>query len=305
VAQQARMHRIGFLGTAFASGYVRELEWIRSGLAKLGYVEGRNLSIDYRWAESNPPRLKSLAAELVALKPEVVVTHSIPGAKAACEATQSIPVVMADGADPVAAGLARNLARPGGNLTGSMSFVPEESGKRLQLLKEGVPQLRRAAFLHSNLNPDTFALVRQAIHDAAVSLRLELQDFEIRDGAAIPGAFAAMADARMDGVVVANEPLLNSHTAVIAALAISKRLPAVGFVSFADQGGLIAYGANRAALYGRTGYFVDLILKGARVGDIPSERATRFDLNLNQKTARLLGVTFPQAMLLRADRVIE
>jgi putative ABC transport system substrate-binding protein len=305
LSQQGKMYRIGFLGTSFAAGYVREIEWIRGGLAKLGYVEGRNLAIDYRWAESKPARLKALAAELVALKPDVIVTHSIPGAQAASEATKTIPIVMADGADAIAAGLAVSLARPGGNVTGSMSFVPEESGKRLQLLKEGLPRLKRAAFLHSTLNPKTFTQILKAIHDAAASMQLELQDFVVREPSEIPGAFEAMASARMEGVVVANEPLLNSQAGVIAALAISKRLPSVGYVSFADQGGLIAYGANRAALYGRAGHFVDLILKGARPGDIPIERATRFDLIVNRKTARLLGIALPDSMLLRVDRVIE
>ena len=305
LARQRRMHRIGFLGTAYAAGYVREIDWIRGGLAKLGYVEGRNITIEYRWAESNATRLKSLAAELVALKPDVIITHSIPGGQAATGATKTIPVVMADGADPVAAGLASNLARPGGNFTGSMSFVPEESGKRLQLLKEGLPRLKRAAFLHSTLNPKSFVEVQQAIRDAAVAMQLELKDFVVSDSSELPAAMEAMAAARVDGVVVGNEPLLNSQAKVIAALSISKRLPSIGFVSFADEGGLIAYGANRAALYGRAGYFVDLILKGTRAGDIPIERATRFDLIVNQKTARSLGLVLPDAVLLRADRVVE
>jgi putative ABC transport system substrate-binding protein len=301
----ANVRRIGFLGTAFESGYVRELEWIRAGLRKFGYVEGNNITVEYRWAESSPARLKELAAELAALQVDVIVTHSIPGGLAARNATSAIPIVIADGADPVAAGLAASLARPGGNVTGSMSFVPEESAKRLQLIKEALPRIKRAAFLASSLNPESFSLVRKAISEAAASMQVDLQEFMVRELADFPEAFNAMAAARMDAAVINNEPLLNSQVGVTAGLAAVKRLPAVGFVSFADAGGLLAYGANREAVYGRAAYFMDQIFKGAKPAMIPFERATKFDIIANLKTARSLGIAVPRSILLRADRVIE
>ncbi len=303
--QAAKVRRIGFLGTAFASGYVRELDAVRAGLRKFGYVEGNDIIIEYRWAEGNPGRLKELAAELAALKVDAIVTHSIPGASAAAQATSTIPIIVADGADPVAAGLATTLARPGGNVTGSMSFVPEESAKRLQLLKEVVPRIKRVAFLASSLNPKSFSLVRTSIVDAAASMKVELHEFVVREAADFPEVFIAMTKARMDAAVISNEPLLNSQVGVIAGLAAVKGLPAIGFASFADAGGLLAYGANRPALYGRVGYFVDQIFKGTKPGDIPFERAAKFDFIVNLKTAKTLGITIPQSLRLRADRVIE
>ena len=304
--QAAKVHRIGFLGTAFASGYVSELDWVRAGLRNLGYVEGRNIVIEYRWAEGNSDRIGEMAAEFVALKVDAILVHGIPGAIAAVRVTSTIPVVMADGADPVATGLAESLARPGRNVTGSTSFVFEEVGKRLQLLKEVAPRIKRVAFLASSLVPEVvFAPVRKTIHDAAAAMKVELQDFLVRGAADLPDAFNAMSKARIDATVINNEPLLNSHTGTIAGLAAVKGLPAVGFASFADAGGLLAYGANRPALYGRAAYFLDRIFKGAKLGEIPFERATKFDLIVNLKTAKALGIKVPQAVLIRANRVIE
>ncbi len=303
--QTAKTYRIGFLGTAFASGYVRELDWVRDGLRKLGYVEGRNIVIEYRWAEGNPERIKEIAKEFVALKVDAILCHGLAGAIVAARETSAIPIVMADSADPVVAGLAVSLARPGGNVTGSTSFIPEESAKRLQLLKEVLPRIKRVAFLVSTQNPAIFAITRKALDAAAASMKVELQEFVVREAADLPDAFNAMTKAKIDGVVINNEPLLNSHTGVIAALAAVKRLPAVGYASFADAGGLLAYGANRPALYGRAGSFLDRIFKGANPGDIPIERAARFDLIVNLKTGKSLGIKIPQSVLLRSDRVIE
>jgi putative tryptophan/tyrosine transport system substrate-binding protein len=204
-----------------------------------------------------------------------------------------------------AAGVAASLARPGGNVTGSTSFVPEESAKRLELLREAVPGIRRVAFLASTQLLPVTAAVRKAIEKAAGSMKIQLQDFAMTQAADLPDAFNAMTAARIDAVVVNNEPLLNSHAGAIAALAAVKRLPAAGYASFADAGGLIAYGANRPALYGRVGYFLDRILKGEKPGDIPFERATRFDLVVNRKTAKTLGIQIPRNLQMRADRVID
>jgi putative ABC transport system substrate-binding protein len=302
----AKVRRIGFLGTAFASGYVREVEWVRGGLRDLGYVEGRNLIVEYRWAEGKPDRVRQIAAEFVALKVDAIVVHASPGAIAAAQATSTIPIVMADGADPVAIGLAKSLARPGGNVTGSTSFVREEVGKRLQLIKEAVPGIKRVAYLFSSVHPaSVIALNRKELEAAAAPENITVRPFEIREGADLPGAFDAMGDARIDAVVINSEPLLNSNASVIARLAAVKRIPAVGYASYADAGGLLAYGANRAALYGRTGYFLDRIFKGAKPGELPIEQAARFDLVVNAKTARALGVKIPQSLLLGAERVIE
>jgi ABC-type uncharacterized transport system substrate-binding protein len=302
--QEVKARRIGFLGTAFASGYVRELDWIRAGLRDRGYVEGRNIFIETRWAEGNPERIREIAKEFVALKVDAILCHGLPGAMVAARETSTIPIVMADGADPVAAGLARSLARPGGNVTGSFSFTLEEIGKRLQLLKEFVPQTRRVAFLVSagepNLNPK-----RAALRSAAASMNMDVQEYLIREGADLPDVFNRINKAGDDAVLINNEPLLNSNSGVIAGLAAVMRLPAAGYASYADAGGLLAYGANRAALYGRAGYFLDRIFKGAQPGDIPFERAAKFDTIVNLKTARSFGLTIPQSILLRADRVIE
>ncbi|MBF8305822.1 MAG: hypothetical protein HW398_1010, partial [Acidobacteria bacterium] len=305
-AQQrtAKVHRIGFLGVAFASGYVRELDWVRGGLRNLGYVEGANIVVEYRWAEGSPERLQKTAAELVALKVDAILTHATAGAIAAARETSTIPIVMADGADPVAAGLAASLARPGGNVTGSFSFTLEEIGKRLQLLKEVLPRIKRIAFLASSADA-TIIAKRNALAAAAASMKVEVQEFAVREAADLPEAFNAMTKARIDAAVVNNEPLLNSHTGTIAGLAAVKRLPAVGFASFADAGGLLAYGANRPALYGRAAYFLDQIFKGRKPGDIPFERAAKFDVIVNQKTAKSIGIPIPQSVLLLADRVIE
>jgi ABC-type uncharacterized transport system substrate-binding protein len=302
--QDKKAYRIGFLGTAFASGYVRELDWIRDGLRKVGLVEGKNLTIEYRWAEGNPTRDREIAVEFVSLKVDAILVHGLPGALAAARETSTIPIVMADGGDPVVAGLAQSLARPGRNVTGSFSFIAEEVGKRLQLLKEAQPRIKRVAFLASSVHV-ALELQRKALRAAAPSIKIEVQEFVIRDRADLPGTFNAMTKAGAEGVLVNNEPLLNSHAAAIAALAAAMRLPSVGYATFADAGGLLAYGANRPALYGRVGYFLDRILKGAKPGEIPFERAARFDVIVNLKTAKSLGITVPQSILARADRVIE
>lgn len=304
LAQKA--YRIGFLGTAFASGYVREVEWIRAGLRDLGYVEGKNLAVEYRWAEGDPDRVKAIATEFAGLKLDAIVVHGIPGASAAARATSTIPIVMADGADPVATGLVKSLARPGTNITGSTSFVQEEVPKRLELIREIVPDLRQVAYLFSALHPAAvMALNRKALGTAAAQWNVSVQHLEIREAVELGAAFDAMEKARAGAVLINSEPLLNSHATVIAGLAATKRIPAAGYASYADAGGLLAYGANRPALYGRTAYFLDRIFKGARAGDIPIERASKFDLVINLKVAKALGTRIPQSVLVRADRVIE
>lgn len=300
-----KVYRIGFLGTAFASGYENEVEWIRTGLRQYGYVEDKNLIVEYRWGEGKRERDKTHAAEFVALKVDAIVVHGLPGALVAAHETSTIPIVMADGSDPVEAGLAATLARPGRNVTGSTSFVPEESAKRLELLQQVVPHMRRIAFLISSEPPPALPITRQALANAAASMKVELREFRMHDATDLPQAFTAMSEAHIDAAVINNEPLLNSHAAAIAVLAGVKKLPAIGYARFADAGGLLAYGANRPALYGRVGYFLDRIFKGDKPGDLPFERAKRFDLIINLNAAQALGVQIPESLLLRADRVIE
>ena len=302
--QQGKAWRIGFLGIASASGYVKEIDAIRARLRDLGYVEGRNIVIEYRWAENNPERLREMAVELVALKVDAIITHALTGPRAAGQATKTIPIVIADGPDPVAAGLVASLARPGGNITGSTGFQFELAAKRLELLKEAVPRLQRVSVLFYALNPNKAVVLRE-MEAAARANKVELHQFEVRALEEFPSAFAAMANKRVDAAVIGEDPLLNSNVGVIAALAATHRLPAIGLTTFADAGGLLGYSANRPLLYGRAAYFIDKILKGANPGDLPIERAAKFDLIINMKTAKALGVKIPPQLLLRADKVIE
>lgn len=305
-APVAKIYRVGFLGTASQSGYLREVDWIRAGLRNFGYEEGKNLVIEWRWAESNPERMRAITVEFVARKMDAILTHNTIGASVASRVTTTTPIVMADGSDPVAAGLAESLAHPGRNVTGSTSFIPEEAAKRLEILKQVVPRARRVAFLSTVEYPMPFmAGVRKALHNAAAPLRIELHDFVVRDAQGLPQAFQAMGKAGMDALIVNNEPALNAQASVVTALASVTRLPSIGYSSFAEAGGLLAYGANRSALYGRAGYFLDRIFKGSKPGDIPFERASKFDFVINVKTARALGIAVPQPVRLRADRVIE
>jgi len=302
--QQGQVWRIGFLGVTSASGYVSELEAIRGRFRDLGYTEGRNIVIEYRWAEGNPERLKKMAAELVGLKVDIIITHSTAGVRTAAQATRSIPIVIADATDPVVAGLVASLARPGGNITGSTSFQPENAGKRLELLKEVVPRLKRASVLFNALSANNEVFFRE-VELAAKQMKVELHQFTVKGIEELPGAFAAMAKMRVEAAVIGEDPLLNTNGGAIAALAVAHRLPASGYTNFARDGGLLGYGANRPLVYGRAANFVDKILKGAKPGDLPIERATKFDLIVNLKTAKALGVKIPPQLLQRADKVIE
>jgi putative ABC transport system substrate-binding protein len=301
--QQGKVWRIGFLGVTSASGYVSELEAIRERLRDLGYVEGRNIVIEYRWAEGNPDRLKEMAAELVALKVDVIITHA-SGARTAAQATKTIPIVMADGMDPVAAGLVATYARPGGNVTGSTSLPTEMYAKRLELLKETVPRVTRVSVLFNALNPFNEVFFRE-MEPAAKRVKVKLYQFVVKELEAFPGAFSAMAKKRVEAAVIGDDPLFNSNGGAIAALAAMHRLPAIGITSFPGGGGLLGYSANRPLVYGRAANFVDKILKGANPGDLPIERAAKFDLAINLKTAKALGVKIPPQLLQRADKVIE
>jgi len=277
------------------------VEALRAGLREFGYVEGRNIAIEFRWAEGNYDRLPELAAELVRLKVDLIVTHTTAGTRAAKQATATIPIVIAATGDPVQAGLVASFARPGGNVTGSSFLGPEIAAKRLDLLKEALPRIRRIAVLF-NVNG---RYIFNAMGRAAGSLKVELYEAVVQGPDEIESAFAKMVNWRADGVIVVEDPVLVSRAKAIAELALKRRLPAIGFAQIAEAGGLMAFGASIPEMHRRAAYFIDKILKGAQPGDLPIEQPTKFELIINMKTAKALGIRIPQAILVRADKVIE
>ena len=302
--QPAKIPRIGFLGATTAAGIANRLEGLRAGLRELGYVEGNTIFIDYRWAEGKYDRLPDLADELVRLKVDILVTYGTPGTLAAKRTTTTIPIVMATSGDAVGTGLVASLARPGGNITGSSFFSPELMAKRLALLKEAVPRITRVAVL---VNPDNPAIGQelQAMQTTATSLKVDLQQFEVRGPNEFDGAFARMANRRIDAVVIEEDSMLVANARAIADLAAKQRLPSSGFLELAEAGGLMAYGVTLPELFRRAATFVDKILKGAKPGDIPVEQPTKFEMVVNMKTAKALGIKIPQTILVRATKVIE
>lgn len=302
--QQGKPRRIGFLGASSASGYASRVEALRAGLRELGYVEGKNIAIEFRWADGKYERLPGLAAELVQLKVDVIVTYGTPGTLACKQATTTIPIVMASAGDAVTTGMVASIARPGGNITGSTFYNPELAAKRLELLKEILPRMRRAAVLINPGNPGMAPVVK-ALESNAKALKVELQQVGVRGPEEFESAFSAMAAGRVEAVVVVEDGMLNANVRRIAELAAAKRLPAAGMPELAEAGGLMAYGVDQLQMFARAAYFVDRIFKGTKAGDIPIERATKFETIVNQKTATALGIKFPQAILVRADKVIE
>jgi len=302
--RSAKVRQIGFLGTGTAAGMAGWVEALRGGLRERGYVEGRNLSIEYRWADGRYERAPELAAELVRLKVEVLVTHGTPGTLAAKGATTTIPIVMASVGDAVLVGLVASLARPGGNITGSSFFNPELAAKRLELLKEALPRLTRVATLINPDNPGQGTLL-QAMEPTAKSLKLELLVIDVRGPADFGKAFKAMTDGHAGAVVISEDGMINANLQAIATRAAGARLPSIGMTEFAQAGALMAYGVSFPEMYWRAAVFVDKILKGAKPGELPIERPTKFETILNLKTARSLGVTFPRSVLARADSMIE
>jgi putative tryptophan/tyrosine transport system substrate-binding protein len=303
----ATMPRIGFLGVATPAAWGPRLDAFRAGLRDLGYVEGRNIAIEYRFAEGQYDRLPALAAELVRLNVDVLVTHSAVGALAAKQATATnpIPVVMTNVGDAVGSGIVASLARPGGNITGDTFFSPELAAKRLEVLKEAIPRIHRIAVLANPDSPGT-APQLQAMEITAKALDMVLVRFDARSPADYDGAFAAMAEQKLDAVTV-NEGDVKMIASVktIAEHAGRRRLPSIGFIEYVQAGGLFGYGVDFLALYRRAPVFVDKILKGAKPADIPIERPTKFELVVNMKTAAALGVAVSSTIRLRADRTIE
>ena len=305
--QAGKIPRIGFLSPSSPSDSRNPLRLgaLQEGLRELGYVEGQNLSIESRWAEGKYERLPGLASELVRLKVDVIVTYAPPAIQAAKEATATIPIVMGGVIDPVATGLVASLARPGGNITGLSLMAPELVGKQLEILKEMVPKVTRVAVLGNPANAGTTPQLRHA-QDAARTLRLQLQPLQARSGNEIDSAFAAMTEKGAGAVVVLVDAMFVDQRTRIADLATRRHLPSVyGLIDFAEAGGLMFYGANDADRFRRAAYLVDKILKGAKPADLPIEQPTKFDLVINLKTAKALGLTIPQSLLQRAYEVIQ
>ena len=301
------MPRIGFLGVQTPAAWGPRLDAFRAGLRDLGYVEGKNITIDFRFAEGQFDRLPGLADELVSLKVDVLVTHSTAGALAAKEATATnrIPVVMTNVGDAIGTGIVASLARPGGNITGDTFFAAELAAKRLEVLTEAMPRTRRIAVVANPDSPGTAPQLR-AMEGTAKALGLVLVRTDVRSPADLDGAFAAMTATKVDAVVVnEGDTKIIANVRSIAEQAVARRLPSIGFIEYVDAGGLFGYGVNFLALYRRAAVFVDKILKGAKPADIPIERPTTFEFAINMRTATALGITVSSATRLRADRVIE
>ena len=305
-AQQpsSKVFRIGFLGLPTADSLPKRPEAFRAGLGDLGYQEGRDFVIEYRWADGNYDRLPALLADLIRLKVDVIVTHGTPGVLAAKQATTTIPIVMAVVGDALGSGIVSSLARPGGNVTGMTFFNPELAAKRLELLKETLPGLTDVGLLLNLANPIN-ELILPEMSRFAQPLKLELHQFDVRVPTEFEGAFAAMAAKRVGAFVVIDDAMMISNAPAVAALALKQRLPSCGWPDFAIAGGLMAYGVDFLDLFRRAATFVDKIRKGAKPGDLPVERSTKFEIIVNLKTAKALGLTIPYNLLARANEVIE
>ncbi len=302
-----KVPRIGYLAAFSHSDPVsqRGLEAFRQGLGELGYVEGQNIAIESRWAGGKDERLPALAAELVRSKVDVIVAQSGAATKAVQQTTRTIPIVMSLVNDPVGSGFVASLARPGGNVTGLTTMSPDLVSKRLELLKEVIPKVSRVAVLRNPTNKD-HALLLKEVEGAARSLSVQPQTFDARGSEEFDGAFAAMTREHASALLVLGDPMFFLHRTRIADLAAKQRLPTM-FVQreHAEAGGLMAYGANLSDMFRQAATFVDKILRGAKPGDLPIEQPTKFELIINLKTAKALGLTIPPSLLLLADEVIQ
>jgi putative ABC transport system substrate-binding protein len=303
--QSKKVHRIGFLGATSPSAISGRLDAFRQGLRERGYVEGKNIVIEYRYAEGKLDRLPALAAELVGLKVDVIVLAGPASIRPAKEATNTIPIVMANDADPVGSGVVASLARPGGNITGLSNFAPEIGGKRLELLKEIVPKLTRVAVLGTATTTGT-AQVLQEMELAARVLKVHLQYLDVPGPKDIETAFREVRKGRADAILVLQGGVFNSQRKQIAGLAVKSGLPAIYHApEWVEDGGLMSYGVSVTHLYRRAATYVDKILKGAKPADLPVEQPTKFEFIVNLKAAKQIGLTIPQKVLARADKVIK
>jgi putative ABC transport system substrate-binding protein len=301
--QPKKVHRIGYLSGRSGAGPSDEV--FKTALGELGYLEGNTVTFEYRWAEEKLDRLPALAAELVQLKVDVIVTETTPAARAARKATTAIPIVMALSGDAVGVGLIASLARPGANITGLTFIGPDLAGKLVELLKEISPKISRLAYLgHPELTPEMFAA--KATEAAAQRLNISFTFLEARTEKDLKRGFVEIEQARADGLVVSQNVMYLQHRKIIADLARRHRIPAIyGRSDFVDAGGLASYGTSFPDLYRRAAVYVDKILKGAKPADLPVEQPTKFELVINLKAAKQIGLTIPPNVLARADKVIR
>ena len=305
--QPAKIPRVGIL---FIGGRDQpHLEAFKQGLRERGYTEGKNIVLEYRYAEGKVDRLPSLAAELVQLKVDVIVTTSGNSARAATEATKTIPIVLTTGADPVKTGLAESLAKPGGNVTGFSIIEEDLSGKRVEILKETFPKMTRVAYLWTPVAvayPASGNLSYDQVQKATKAVGVQLLSYKVSSLAEIEKAFADMPKVRPDALLVLQSPLMTLNSKKIVELALKQRLAGMYPTrQFAEEGGLMAYGPLIGDLYRRAAIYVDKILKGAKPAELPIEQPTKFELVINLKTAKQIGLTIPPNILARADRVIR
>jgi len=305
-AQPLTKHsRIGFLNVGTPATSPARQEVFRQGLRDLGYLEGKNIVIEWRYAEGKPDRLPAIAADLVRLKVDVIVTGGGISTRSAKDATVTIPIVMTQDIDPVGNGFVASLARPGGNITGLSTLAPEISGKQMELLKEIVPKFARVAVLGTTTNPGTAQALKET-ELAAGAFKVQLQYLDVLGSKDIDTGFQTASKARADAVLVLISSVLNTHRAPVVNLAVKSRLPVIyPFPEFVEAGGLISYGVSFADLWRRAATYVDKILKGAKPADLPVEQPTKFELIINLKAAKQIGLTIPPNVLVRADKVIK
>ena len=303
--QPNKIPRLGYLAASTPSANSTRVDAFRQGLRELGYVEGKNIVIEFRFAEGKLDRVPALAAELVRLKVDVIVTAGPTDTRAAKEATNTIPIVMTQDSDPVGSGFIASLARPGGNITGLSTLSPELSGKQLELLKETVPKLSLIAVLETSTEPGNAQALRE-VELAAEAFKVKLQYLDVRAATDIDAAFRAASKGRAEALLVLGSPILNAQRRQIIDLAVKSRLPTIyGKPEYVEDGGLIYYGTNYNDLFRRAATYVDKILKGAKPADLPVEQPTKFELVINLKSAKQIGLTIPQSVLYRADKVIK
>jgi putative tryptophan/tyrosine transport system substrate-binding protein len=303
--QPNKVPRIGFLSLSSPAALAARIEAFRQGLRELGYVEGKNIVIEYRYAEGKLERIRALSAELVHLKVNIIVTAGPSATRPAKEATSTIPIVMAFDTDPVANGFVASLARPGGNITGLSTLSPEISGKQLEFLKEIVPKLSRVAVFGSSIAPGNAQALKE-IEVAAEAFGVKLQYLEVRDAKDIETAFRAASKGRADAVLVLPSPITLSQRRQVVDLAANSRLPAIYWATeFVEAGGLMTYSVSFTDLFRRAATYVDKILKGTKPADLPVEQPTKFEFVINLKTAKQIGLTIPPNVLARADKVIK
>jgi putative ABC transport system substrate-binding protein len=303
--QPKKVPRIGFLGAASMSANSARIEAFRQGLGELGYMEGKNIVIEYRYADGISDRLPALAAELVGLKVDVIISGGRGATRPAKEATATIPIVMTGDGDPVGLGFVASLARPGGNITGLSTFSPELSGKRLELVKESVSKLSRVAVFGTSATTDTAQLLKE-VERAAGALRVKLQYVDVVDPKHINTAFQSASNGGAEALIVLGSAAFIAHRTQVVELAAKHRLPTMyNRREYVETGGLMFYGVNLADLSRRAATYVDKILKGAKPAELPVEQPKKFEFIINLKTAKQIGLTIPPNVLARADRVIR